>query len=72
MTKFGYIKLDQFTPQLGDKIWDFTRYEKDGELVQYTGIETERDVYNEGVVIIGDIQDMRDWQNEFKPKEGEI
>jgi len=64
--KYGYID-GSFTPQEGDVIWNFDRYNENQTTTSYQGIKSARNLSGENIVIIGDNVDFREWLHEFEP-----
>jgi hypothetical protein len=66
---YGYI-IDKnlFNGQANDVQWNFERYDSEGDVTQYNGIETDRDLSSDSNIInIGDYKSFRIWIREFQP-----
>jgi hypothetical protein len=67
MRKYGYIIDNSYVPQADDDVWNFNRYNADGTITEYIGIETSQTTTSDKVVTIGDNISMRSWIMEYSP-----
>lgn len=66
MNYYGYIyNSTLFEKQDEDVVWNFTRYNSNGKIENFDGVESVRQIPNsQGVITLGDKNQFKDWLNE--------
>lgn len=69
MVYYGYIKDTDLHENTDTNVyWSFSRYNEDGNMSEYNGIESKINYDDKNIVIIGDNIAFSEWVNEFKPE----
>lgn len=66
MIQYGYIQGEFDIDTIVDAVWEFERTDKNGDIQQFLGVETSRDMSDENVIIIGSKNEMSKWLNKFQ------